>query len=100
MWSEKPLPFQAFFIIDRLEELSKSNPKIKPSPQVEQLLQKNFTNLQLSEKDLMYIALLTESNITQPEFNNMAEMWAKTAKHPQTHMRFVQMIYQPMIESF
>lgn len=99
MWSEKPIPFQAFFILDRLEELSKSNPaEIKQNPQIKQLLEKNFTNLQLSEKDVMSLALLTESNITQPEFNNMVNMWAKTAQHPQTDRRFVEMIYQPMIE--
>ena len=58
MWSEKPIPFQGFFILDRLEELSNSNPKIKQNPQIEQLLEKNFTNLQLSEKDVMSLALL------------------------------------------
>ena len=99
MWSEKPIPFQAFFILDRLEELSKSIPaEIKQNPQIKQLLEKNFTNLQLSEKDVMSLALLTESNITQPEFNNMVKMWAKTAQHPQTDRRFVEMVYQPMIE--
>jgi len=28
----------------------------------------------------------------------MVENWAKTAQHPQTHMKFVEMVYQPMIE--
>jgi haloacid dehalogenase-like hydrolase len=98
MWSEKPIPFQAFFLLDRLEELSKSNPEIKQNPEIEQLLGKNFTNLQLSEKDVMSLALLTHSNITQPEFNNLVKMWAMTAQHPQTHKRFVEMVYQPMIE--
>jgi hypothetical protein len=74
------------------------NPEIKQNPQVEQLLEKNFTTLQLSEKDVMSLALLTHSNITEPEFNNMVETWAKTASHPQTHKRFVEMIYQPTIE--
>lgn len=46
----------------------------------------------------MSLALLTESNITQPEFNNMVQIWAKTAQHPQTDRRFVEMVYQPMIE--
>ena len=46
----------------------------------------------------MSLALLTESNITQPLFNNMIEMWSETAQHPQTDRRFVEMVYQPMIE--
>ena len=98
MWSEKPIYFQGFFILDRLEELSKSNPEIKQNPQIEQLLKKNFTNLELSEKDVIDLSLLTESNMTQPEFNNMVEVWAKTAQDPLTHRRFVEMVYQPMIE--
>ena len=98
LWSEKPIPFQGFFLIDRLQEISMSNPEIKQNPQIQQLLEKNFTNLKLSEKDVVYLSLLTHSNITQPEFNKMVDKWVKTAHHPQTHKRFVEMIYQPMIE--
>ncbi|HXT83746.1 MAG TPA: HAD family hydrolase [Verrucomicrobiae bacterium] len=98
LWSEKPIPFQGFFLIDRLQEISLSNPNIKQNPQIQQLLEKNFTNLKLSEKVVVYLALLTHSNITQPEFNKMVDKWVKTAYHPQTHKRFVEMIYQPMIE--
>jgi haloacid dehalogenase-like hydrolase len=94
----KPTYFQGFFVLDRLEELSKSNPEIKQNPKFKQLLEKNFTNLQLSKKDIMSLVLLTHSNITQTEFNKMVEKWAETAQHPQTHKRFVQMVYQPMIE--
>lgn len=72
-----------------------SNPKIKQNPQIQQLLEKNFTNLYLSEKDIVSLILLTHSNITQPEFNKMVDKWAKTAQHPQTHKRFVEMVYQP-----
>ena len=97
-WSEKPTYFQAFFLLDRLEQVSNSNPQIKQNPQIQQLLDKNFTNLQLNEKDVMSLALLTHSNMTQPAFNKMVEVWAKTAQHPQTHIRFVEMVYQPMIE--
>jgi haloacid dehalogenase-like hydrolase len=98
LWSEKPIYFQGFFIMDRLEKMSVSNPEIRQNPQIRQLLEKNFTNLQLSEKDVMSLALLTLSNITQPEFNQLVDKWAKTAQHPQTHTRFVAMVYQPMIE--
>jgi hypothetical protein len=98
LWAEKPTYFQVFFILDRLEELSKSNPEMKQNPKLVQLLEKNFTNLQLNEEEIMSLALLTHSNITQPEFNNMIEKWAETAQHPQTQKRFVDMVYQPMIE--
>lgn len=98
LWAEKPTYFQGFFVLDRLEELSKSNPEISRNPQLQQLLNKNFTNLQLSKKDIMSLVMLTHSNITQHEFNKMVQKWAETAHHPQTQKRFVQMVYQPMNE--
>lgn len=100
LWSEKPTYFQGFFVLDRLEELSKSNPEIiSRNPKVQQLLlNKNLTDLQLSIKDVLSLVLLTHSNITQHEFNKMVQKWAETAHHPQTNKRFVQMVYQPMNE--
>jgi len=99
LWAEKPTYFQGFFVLNRLEELSKSNPEISRNPQLQQLLNKNFTNLQLlTKKDIMSLVMLTHSNITQHEFNRMVQKWAETAHHPQTQKRFVQMVYQPMNE--
>jgi hypothetical protein len=99
LWAEKPTYFQGFFVLDRLEELSKSNPEISRNPHFQQLLNKNFTNLELlSKKDIMSLVMLTHSNITQHEFNKMVHKWAETAHHPQTQKRFVQMVYQPMNE--
>lgn len=98
MWSEKPIPFQAFFILDRIEELSRSDPDLKQYKVISQLLEKNLTNLHLDEKDVLSLAVMTESNITQTNFNELVEEWIKTAKHPQKQVRFVELVYQPMIE--
>jgi hypothetical protein len=98
MWSEKPIPFQGFFLLDRLEEISTSNLEIKQNPKIQQLLERNFTNLQLSEKDVMSLALLTHSNISETEFDKMVGQWAQVGKHPQTGKLFVEMVFQPMIE--
>jgi phosphoserine phosphatase len=102
LWSEKPIYFEGFFILERLEELYKTNPQIRQQiqekPEFEQLLKKNFTNLHLSMEDVLYLGSVTHANITTPEFNSLVERWAETAQHPQTHKRFVEMVYQPMIE--
>jgi phosphoserine phosphatase len=102
LWAEKPAPFQGFFMLDRLQELSKVNPEIQQqaqgNPEIKQLLDNNFTDLNLSEEDIMYLAMTADANMTQPAFNNLVEKWAETAQHPQTHRKFVEMTYQPMIE--
>lgn len=71
LWAEKPTYFQGFFLLDRLKQLSKSNPELKHDPLIEQILQTNFSNLQLSKKDTFSLVMLTHANITQPEFNNL-----------------------------
>jgi phosphoglycolate phosphatase-like HAD superfamily hydrolase len=102
LWAEKPTYFQGFFILDRLQELAKTNPEIQQeaqkNPEIKKLLENNFTDLNLSEKDIMYLAMTTEANITQPAFNILVQKWAETAQHPQTHRKFVDMVYQPMLE--
>ena len=101
LWSEKPTYFQIFFALDRLKNMSfntDSNLKIQ-SKNVQEVLDNNFTDLsKLTEKDAMEIVSRTHSNISQAEFNKEVSDWSKTAKHPQTNMYFVDMIYQPMLE--
>ena len=89
-------------MLHRVQELSKTNPEIEQeaqkNPEIKKLLENNFTDLKLSEKDIMYLAMTTEANITQPAFNIIVQKWAETAQHPQTHRKFVDMVYQPMLE--
>ncbi len=59
LWAEKPTYFQGFYVLHRLEELSKSNPELERDPRLKQLLDKNFINLHLSKKDIMSLVSLT-----------------------------------------
>ena len=101
LWSEKPTYFQVFFALDRLKNMSlNSDATLKvESENIQEVLDNNFTDLSnLTEKDAAEILLLTHSDISQTEFNQVVSDWSKTAKHPQTDMYYVDMIYQPMLE--
>lgn len=99
LWSEKPIPFQAYFAFDRAQQLAAENPELKKISPIKEYLEKNFTALEhVTEKDVMNLMLITHSNITQPEFDKMVQKWTATAMHPQTHRKFVSMVYEPMIE--
>jgi hypothetical protein len=102
LWSEKPIPFEGYFALDRLESLSIANPNLKQiSPYKEFLQQKNITALkqqELTEKDVVDLITITHSNISQSEFNNIVTNWSQIAQHPQTQRLFVDMVYQPQLE--
>jgi hypothetical protein len=73
LWSEKPIPFEGYFALDRLENLSIANPNLKQISPYKEFLQKNITALkqELTEKDVMDLITITHSNISQGEFNNI-----------------------------
>ncbi len=100
LWSEKPIPFEGYFALDRLENLSIANPNLKQISPYKEFLQKNTTALkqQLTEKDVVDLIAITHSNISQSEFNNIVTNWSQIAQHPQTQRLFVNMVYQPQLE--
>ena len=104
LWAEKPFPFQAFFALERFEELynnndSKNNYEINDISLVNKILNKNISTLnELTEKDVTKILLITHSNISQSEFDKNVIDWAKKARHPETKNLFVDMVYQSFLE--
>ena len=54
LWSEKPIPFQGFFVFDRVPEVVAKNPKLKDQSPFREILAKNFTALKnMTEKDVL-----------------------------------------------
>jgi|GEM_PF-789915 len=100
LWSEKPIPFEGYFALDRFENLSIANPNLKQISPYKEFLQKNTTALkqELTEKDVVDLITITHSNISQSEFNNIVTNWSQIAGHPQTQRFFVNMVYQPQLE--
>jgi hypothetical protein len=100
LWSEKPIPFEGYFALDRLENLSIANPNLKQISPYKEFLQKNITALkqELTEKDVVDLIAITHSNISQSEFNNIVTNWSQIAQHPQTQRLFINMVYQPQLE--
>ena len=99
LWSEKPIPFQGYFSIDRVPTVVAKNPELKDKSPFKEILAKNFTALKdMTEKEAMDLIVTTHSNISEIEFNNLVKKWAQNATHPETKRLFVDMVYQPMLE--
>ncbi len=99
LWSEKPIPFQGYFSIDRVPSVVAKNPELKNISPFKEILAKNFTALKdMTEKEAMDLIVTTHSNISEIEFDNLVKKWAQNATHPETKRLFVDMVYQPMLE--
>jgi hypothetical protein len=99
LWSEKPIPFQVYFSIDRVPTIVAQNPELKNISPFKEILANNLTALKgMTEKEAMDLIVTTHSNISEIEFNNLVKIWAQNATHPETKRLFVDMVYQPMLE--
>lgn len=67
MWAEKPNPFQVYFALERLENLSVANPNLTQKSPFKEIPQHNMSalNREMDEKYAMDLMTLTHSNISQ-----------------------------------
>lgn len=99
LWSEKPVYFQAFFIIDRVRKLAPSNPDWETREPFASALRGDFQSVAArGEEGLLELVMATHTHTTTDQFDQIVRQWIAEAKHPQTGRRFTEMVYQPMLE--
>lgn len=99
LWCEKPLPFQLFFMLDRVKELAPQHPDWKNKEPFASLLKGDVKGaLSGGEHALLEIIAATHAGITTVEFEKIVKEWITTAKHPKYRQPYTACVYQPMIE--
>lgn len=99
LWSEQPLYFQFFFAIDRIKTMAPQHPEWKNQEPFKSILEGNLkAALAGGEHSIVEIVMATHAGMSTTTFDKIVTDWIDTAKHPGTGLRFVDMVYQPMIE--
>lgn len=99
LWSEKPLPFQLYFMFDRIKAMSAQHPEWKNKQPYKGVLEDDLkTALAGGEKALLEMAMVSHAGITTDEFDKSVKKWMATATHPKTGKHYNEMVYQPMLE--
>ena len=99
LWSEKPVPFQMFFALDRVKALAPEHPEWQAKQPFASVLKGDMAGLAATgEKGVLGIVAATHTGMTIDEFNNSVTDWITTAKHPQSGRLYTDMVYQPMLE--
>jgi phosphoserine phosphatase len=85
--------------LDRVKALAPKHPEWKTKEPFASLLKGDLKAvLAGGEKSLVEIVMATHAGMTPEEFEGIVRDWTATAKHPKTGRRYVEMIYQPMVE--
>ena len=99
LWSEKPLPFQLYFVIDRIKAMAPQNQEWKNIQPFKGILEGDLkTAMAGGEKALLEILMTTHAGMTTDEFDKLVKEWMATATHPATGQHYNEMVYQPMLE--
>ena len=99
LWTEKPLPFQLYFLIDRLKAMAPQHPEWKSKQPYKGILEGDLkTAMSGGEKALLEIGMVTHAGMTTDEFDKTVKEWMATATHPKSGKHYYEMVYQPMLE--
>jgi hypothetical protein len=99
LWAEKPMPFQAFFTLDRVKALAPQHPEWQTQEPFASLLKGDpKAALAGGERAVVQLLMATHAGMTTDEFAKIVKDWIATAKHPKTGQLFTEMVYQPMLE--
>jgi len=99
LWAEKPMYFQLFFAVDRVEQLAPQHPEWKTQEPFASLLKGDVkAALAGGEKSAVEIVMATHAGMTTAQFEKIVKDWVATARHPQTKRLYIEMVYQPMLE--
>jgi phosphoglycolate phosphatase-like HAD superfamily hydrolase len=99
LWTEKPLPFQLNFVLDRIKDLAPQHPEWKKKQPYKAILEGDLKTVMAGgEKALLEIMMTTHAGMTTDEFNKTVKDWMATATYLKTGKHYNEMIYQPMLE--
>lgn len=99
LWSEKPLPVQLFFVLDRVKALSAQHPEWNTQEPFASILKGDLKGAAASgERGLMELIMATHAGNTTEEFEQIVKDWIGTARHPKTGKLYTEMVYQPMLD--
>lgn len=98
LWSEQPLYFQFFFLLDQVRAAAPQHPEWKSNPAFKALMANDMQALMRNEKQLLSLIAVANSGMTVDEYDRTIRAWLAQAKHPKLQRPFTELVYQPQLE--
>jgi phosphoglycolate phosphatase-like HAD superfamily hydrolase len=99
LWSEQPLYVQLAFALDRVRAEAASHPEWQAQEPFRSVLAGDpRAALAGGEAALLELVMATHAGMTTEAFEDTVRQWIATATHPATGRRYLDLVYQPMLE--
>jgi phosphoglycolate phosphatase-like HAD superfamily hydrolase len=98
LWSEQPLYFQLFFMLDQVRAAAPKHPEWKNNPAFKALMANDDAALASQEKQLMQLVAVANSGMTVDQYDATIRDWLASARHPKFRRPYTDLVYQPQLE--
>jgi phosphoglycolate phosphatase-like HAD superfamily hydrolase len=99
LWAEQPLYFQLAFALDRVRALAPEHPEWQDQQPFKAALAGDLKAVFAGgEAALLELVMASHAGMTPDEFAAVVADWLATARHPTRDARYVELVYQPMLE--
>nr|WP_315594422.1 HAD family hydrolase [uncultured Cupriavidus sp.] len=98
LWSEQPLYFQFFFLLDQVRAAAPQHPEWKSNPAFKAIMANDMAGLMREEKRLLPLIAQANSGMTVDEYDRTIRAWLDTARHPKFNRRYTDLVFQPQLE--
>lgn len=98
LWSEQPLYFQFFFLLDQIRAAAPRHPEWNSNPAFKALMANDMAGLMREEKRLLPLIAQANSGMTVDEYDRTIRAWLDTARHPKFNRPYTDLVFQPQIE--
>lgn len=98
LWSEQPLYFQFFFLLDQVRAAAPQHPEWRSNPAFKALMANDMQGLMRNEKQLAALIAKANSGMTVDEYDRTIRDWLAKARHPKFNRPYTELVYQPQLE--
>ncbi|WP_427309470.1 HAD family hydrolase [Cupriavidus sp. H39] len=98
LWSEQPLYFQFFFLLDQVRAAAPQHPEWRGNPAFKALMANDMEGLMRNEKQLAGLIANANSGMTVDDYDRTIRDWLAKARHPKFNRPYTELVYQPQLE--
>ncbi|MGY2486068.1 HAD family hydrolase [Cupriavidus sp. CP313] len=98
LWSEQPLYFQFFFLLDQIRAAAPQHPEWRNNPAFKALMANDMQGLMRNEKQLGALVVTANSGMTTDEYDRTIRDWLAKSRHPKFNRPYTELVYQPQLE--
>ncbi len=98
LWSEQPLYFQFFFLLDQVKAAAPQHPEWRNNPAFKALMANDMAKVIANEKQLLQLIAVANSGMNVDDYDKTIRAWIASARHPKFNRPYTDLIYQPQLE--